>query len=67
MFDCIGKELQVGDKIVAADGKYAELLLGEVTGFTAKKIKLSCVLASRQSDAPIEFLKYPWQVFKQES
>ena len=65
MFDCVGKELQVGDKIVAADGKYAELLLGNFTGFTAKKIKISCVLASRQEDKQIEFLKYPWQVFKQ--
>lgn len=65
MFDCMKKELHVGDKIVAADGKYAELLLGEVTGFTNKKIKVKCVLASRQEDTPIEFLKYPWQVFKQ--
>ena len=65
MLDCVGKELQVGDKIVAADGNYAELLLGEVLRFTDKKIKIRVVLASRQTDAPIECLKYPWQVFKQ--
>lgn len=65
MFDCVGKELQVGNKIVAADGKYAELLLGEVIGFTNKKIRIQCVLASRQDDTPLEFLKYPWQVYKQ--
>lgn len=65
MLDCVGKELQVGDKIVAADGNYAELLLGEVIRFTDKKIKIRAVLASRQTDPPIECLKYPWQVFKQ--
>lgn len=66
MLDCVGNELQVGDKIVAADGKYAELLLGEVTGFTAQKIRIQCVLASQQKTMnPVEFLKYPWQVFKQ--
>lgn len=65
MLDCVGKELQVGDKIVAADGNYAELLLGEVLRFTDKKIKIRVVLASRQTDPPIECLKYPWQVFKQ--
>jgi len=65
MLDCVGKELQIGDKVVAADGKYAELLLGEVTGFTNKKIKINAVLASRQEESSIEFLKYPWQVFKQ--
>ena len=65
MLDCVGKELQVGDKIVAADDNYAELLLGEVLRFTDKKIKIRVVLASRQTDPPIECLKYPWQVFKQ--
>lgn len=65
MLDCLGKELQIGDKIVAADGKYAELLIGEVVGFTDKKIKLKAVLASRQNDESLEFIKYPWQVFKQ--
>ena len=66
MKDCTGKELQVGDKIVAADGKYAELLLGEVISFTSKKIRISAKLASQQDTMePLEFLKYPWQVFKQ--
>lgn len=66
MLDCIGKELQVGDKIVAADGRYAELMIGEVTGFTAKKIKLQCVLSSQKDTmAPMDSMKYPWQVFKQ--
>lgn len=66
MLDCVGKELQVGDKIVAAAGKSAELLLGEVTGFTDKKIKLTAVLASMQNQMqPMEFIKYPWQVYKQ--
>lgn len=65
MLDCVGKELQVGDKVVAAAGKSAELLLGEVTGFTSKKIKINAVLASRQDGSSIEFLKYPWQIFKQ--
>lgn len=65
MFDCVGKELQVEDKIVAADGKYAELLLGEVIGFTARKVRIKCVFASKQGlMEPVEFLKYPWQVLK---
>lgn len=65
MIDCTGKELNVGDMIVAADGKYAELLLGKVTGFTEKKIRIEATLASRKEDPSLEYLKYPWQVYKQ--
>ena len=62
MLDCVRKELSIiGDKIVAAGGKNAELLLSEVTGFTAQKIRMKCVLASQQEKMnPVEFLKYPW-------
>lgn len=65
MLDCIGNELSIGDKIVGADGKYADLLLGEVIGFTKQKIRITAILASQQGHMePIEFLKYPWQIYK---
>ena len=65
MLDCIGNELSVGDKIIAADGKQAELLVGEVIGFTKQKVKILAVFSLQQNEIqPSEFLKYPWQVYK---
>lgn len=66
MLDCLGRELNVGDPVVSADGKYAELLLGQVKGFTNQKIRIDAILASQVDTMnPVEFLKYPWQVLKQ--
>ena len=65
MLDCTGNELNIRDKIIAVDGKHAELLIGEVTGFTKQKVKISAVFSLQQNETqPSEFLKYPWQVYK---
>ena len=40
MKDCLGKELQLGDKIVTTDRNYADLIFGEVIGFTPKKVRV---------------------------
>lgn len=66
MRDCVGKELFIGDKIIAADGKNAELLLGHVIRLTNQKIKISYVRGSNQQEEPQQATKYPWQVFKYE-
>lgn len=43
MKDRVGKELKLGDKVVAtASHGYISLVVGEVTGFTPKKVRVSC-------------------------
>lgn len=40
MLDCLGKELNIGDEVICSDNKYADLLVGEVIGFTPKKARI---------------------------
>lgn len=66
MKDCMGRDLNIGDKVICSEARYADLLLGEVIGFTDKKIRISYVRSSLQQMTPEESLKYFWQVFKYE-
>lgn len=68
MVDCVGKELSIGDKVVCADMKYADLLIGEIIGFTPKKAR---VLYRRSEYGEAygvkgqkEQLKESYQIFK---
>ena len=70
MVDCVGKELSIGDKVVCADMKYADLLIGEIVGFTPKKAR---VLYKRSEYGEAygvkgqkEQLKESYQIFKYE-
>ena len=70
MLDCVGKELSIGDKVVCADMKYADLLIGEIVGFTPKKAR---VLYKRSEYGEAygvkgqkEQLKESYQIFKYE-
>ena len=70
MVDCVGKELRIGDKVVCADMKYADLLIGEIVGFTPKKAR---VLYKRSEYGEAygvkgqqEQLKESYQIFKYE-
>lgn len=64
MKDCMGNELEVGDTVVYSDTAYADVIVGHITKFTAKKC---AVLGSRSisgfQDAAAT-VKYPWQVIK---
>ena len=66
MTDCMNKELSIGDKVVCSDMKYADLLVGEVIGFTNHKIRVSVRRSEFMSESQTEQLKYPYQVFKYE-
>ena len=70
MVDCVGRELKIGDKVVCADMKYADLLIGEIVGFTPKKAR---VLYKRSEYGEAygvkgqkEQLKEAYQIFKYE-
>ena len=70
MVDCVGKELSIGDKVVCADMKYADLLIGEIVGFTPKKARVR-YKRSEYGEAygvkgKYEQLKEPYQIFKYE-
>lgn len=70
MLDCVGKELQIGDKVVCADRQYADLLIGEIIGFTPKKARVR-YHRSEYGDAygvhgQNEQLKESYQIFKYE-
>ena len=63
MIDCTGRELNIGDKVVCSNKQCADLLIGEVVGFTTKKVRVNC----RRTCTPdfpdySEQLKYPYQV-----
>lgn len=45
MKDFIGKELKIGDKVVATSSRYEELNLAIVEGFTPQKVRIK-ILAS---------------------
>lgn len=65
MVDCLGRELVIGDKVVCADMKYADLLIGEVIGFTPKKIRIRYKRSEYgEIDSYNQQLKESHQVFK---
>jgi hypothetical protein len=66
MVDCVGKELKIGDKVICSDMNYADLLLGEVIGFTPKKIRVKYHRSISGFDFRKDQLKHPYQVFKYE-
>ena len=70
MVDCVGKELKIGDKVICSDMNYADLLIGEIIGFTPKKAR---VRYHRSEDSEAygfsgkkEQLKESYQIFKYE-
>jgi hypothetical protein len=70
MVDCVGKELKIGDKVICSDMNYADLLIGEVIGFTPKKARVR-YHRSEYSEAygmrgKKEQLKESYQIFKYE-
>jgi hypothetical protein len=66
MVDCVGNELKVGDKVICSDMNYADLLIGEVIGFTPKKIRIKYHRSIDGFDFRKDQLKHPYQVFKYE-
>ncbi len=70
MVDCIGKRLNVGDKVVCSDMRYADLLIGEIIGFTPKKARVryerSEYFNAYGQEGKHEQLKESYQIFKYE-
>lgn len=64
MKDCLGNELHVGDQVICSDMNYADLLIGEIIGFTPKKARIRYVRSDFQQGAPRECLKEPYQIFR---
>lgn len=46
MLDVRGKPLAVGDRVVYSTGRYANLYVGYVVGFTPKRIKVGSSMLS---------------------
>ena len=66
MVDCVGNELKIGDKVVCADYKYADLLIGEVIGFSPKKARVRYNRSDHAPQYTHEKLRESWQIFKYE-
>lgn len=70
MLDCVGKRLNIGDKVVCSDMRYADLLIGEITGFTPKKARVryerSEYFNAYGQEGKHEQLKESYQIFKYE-
>ena len=70
MKDCVGKELNIGDKVICSDMRYADLLIGEIVGFTPKKARVKYVRSEYQQaygqTNRHEQLKETYQIFKYE-
>ena len=64
MKDCIGKELSIGDKVVCSDMRYADLLIGEIIGFTPKKARVRYARSEYHDYGKREQLKETYQMFK---
>ena len=64
MKDCVGKELCIGDKVVCSDMRYADLLIGEIVGFTPKKARVLYVRSEYLDYGKKEQLKETYQIFK---
>ena len=64
MKDCCGNELHVGDKIVASDMHYADLLIGEIIEFTPKKARIRYVRSQYPLKKPETQLKESYQIYR---
>ena len=67
MKDCFGNELHIGDQVICSDMRYADLLIGEIIGFTPKKARVRYVRSEFQESAPRECLKESYQIFKRQN
>lgn len=63
MKDCVGKEISLGDKVVCSDMRYADLLIGEVIGFTPKKARIRYSRSEHLDMEKSEQLKESYQIF----
>lgn len=64
MKDCCGNELKIGDEVVAADMRYADLLIGEIVEFTPKKARIRYVRSQYQYENPKTQLKESYQLYR---
>lgn len=64
MKDCLGNELHIGDKVICSDMNYADLLIGEIVGFTPQKARIKYVRSEVQRSAPRECLKESYQIYR---
>lgn len=64
MTDCVGKEINVGDKVICADSRYADLLIGEVIKLTPQKAWVRYHRSEYGKQYINEKLKESYQVFK---
>ena len=63
MKDCMGKEISLGDKVICSDMRYADLLIGEVIGFTPKKARIRYSRSEHLDMEKHEQLKESYQIF----
>lgn len=66
MLDCVGKELNIGDKVICADSRYADLLIGEVVKLTPQKAWVRYHRSEYGKQYTHEKLKESYQIFKYE-
>ena len=64
MLDCVGKELNIGDKVICADSRYADLLIGEVVKLTPQKAWVRYHRSEYGKQYTHEKLKESYQIFK---
>lgn len=64
MKDCVGQELHIGDHVAASDMNYADLLIGEVIGFTPMKVRIKYKRSSYDYGYVKETLKESYQIFR---
>lgn len=67
MKDCVGQELHIGDHVAASDMNYADLLIGEVIGFTPMKVRIKYKRSSYDYGVIKETLKESYQIIKCQS
>jgi hypothetical protein len=66
MKDCVGKELNIGDKVITSDREYADLLIGEIIAFTPKKARIRYTRTGGYKGWCDDVLKETYQIFKYE-
>lgn len=64
MVDCVGKEINIGDKVICADSRYADLLIGEVVKLTPQKAWVRYHRSEYGKQYVNEKLKESYQIFK---
>lgn len=64
MVDCVGKEINIGDKVICADSRYADLLIGEVVKLTPQKAWVRYHRSEYGKQYTKEKLNESYQIFK---